>query len=281
MSALMVQVSSLNCGAFPVPRIRRLAMESEDLVCRLQAAVAGDRVLQQEIAMSLAVEKELQRNARVHCSAVVDQYLAEKRVATFEALPGSASSMGSVDARDHERAYEQASSMMNDFFAERSARWTAQMRALLQVSALRQEQRLRLKQLQEFTITIPLEHEQQEQPPEDPRCRWHQQQQPPQYYEQQHEPGSASASAAPQQTARTNLATPKGKGSAAIRRERARLAEELGIKPKGTLNRQRKECKKRRDLKYKQAAAAAARQRHCQQWQQPNKGGNDQGDGLL
>ena len=234
-------------------------MEADDLVRRLHAAAAGDRVLQQEIAMSMAVERELQRNARVHCAAVVDQYLAEKRAAASE---GSAE-----DAHDHERAYEQASSMMKDFLSERAELWSAQMRALLQVSALRQEQRLRLKQLQEFTITIPLE-QQQQQPPKDPRCRGHQQQQPPQDSEQQHEPGSASASAAPQKTASTNLATPKGKGkgSAAIRRERARLAEELGIKPKGTLNRQRRDCKKRRDLKYKEAAAAAAQQRH---WQRP------------
>ena len=266
-------------------------MESGDLRRALQAAAVGDRVLQQEIAIAMAAEKELQRVAREQCSAVVDQYLAEKRVAASEAKPGSSRSVEAVDAHYEQDAHEQASSMMQKFLAERAELWTAQLRALLQVSSLRQEQSHllnRLHQQQRLSSGI-------------------------QDSAQQHEPGSSSASllvpsashvpeptpissaplgearsstpqqnmgasssmqpcAAPQQTT-TNIVTPKGKGSAAIRRERARLAEERGLKPKGTLNRQRKECKKRRDLKYKQAAAAAAQQRPWWQWKQPNKGG--------
>ena len=85
----MVQDPSLNRGAFPVPRVRWLAMEADDLVRRLHAAAAGDRMLQQEIAMSMAVERELQRNARVHCAAVVDQYLALPRMRTIMSVPMS------------------------------------------------------------------------------------------------------------------------------------------------------------------------------------------------
>ena len=401
----MVQDSSVNCGSSRGPQVRWLAMESGDLRCRLQAAAVGDRVLQQEIAIAMAAEKELQRVAREQCSAVVDRYLAEKRAAASEAKPGSSRSVEAVDAHYEQDAHEQASSMMQKFLAERAELWTAQLRALLQVSSLRQEQSHLLNRLhqqqrlssgiqdsaqqhepgsssasllvpsashvpeptpissaplgearsstpqqnmgasssmqpcaapQQTTTNIVTPQQQQQQ---DPRCREHQQQRlssgsqdseqqhepgsssasplvpsvshvpeptsissalsgeprsstPPQkmgdwnsmqsraasqqsttIIEQQHVPGSASASAAPQETSSTNLATPKGKGSAAIRRERARLAEERGVKPKGTLNRQRKECKKRRDLKYKQAAAAAAQQRPWWQWKQPNKGG--------
>ena len=400
----MVQDSSVNCGSSRGPQVRWLAMESGDLRRALQAAAVGDRVLQQEIAIAMAAEKELQRVAREQCSAVVDRYLAEKRVAASEAKPGSSRSVEAVDAHYEQDAHEQASSMMQKFLAERAELWTAQLRALLQVSSLRQEQSHLLNRLhQQQRLSSGIQDSAQQHEPgsssasllvpsashvpeptpissaplgearsstpqqnmgasssmqpcaapqqtttnivtpqqlqQDPRCREHQQQRlssgsqvseqqhepgsssasplvpsvshvpeptsissalsgeprsstPPQKMgdwnsmqsraasqqsttniEQQHAPGSASASAAPQETSSTNLATPKGKGSAAIRRERARLAEERGVKPKGTLNRQRKECKKRRDLKYKQAAAAAAQQRPWWQWKQPNKGG--------
>ena len=160
-------------------------MEADDLVGRVHAAASGDRVLVQELERAITVEQELRHNARVKCFAMVEQYLAEQHVAAAEAPrpkwvrePGSASSMQAVVAQNTQNEFQLASFMLEEFLASRAQLWSAQVRALVEVSELSQQQLLQLKHLQEYPITIPLEQQQQRhQQRQDPGCQGHQQQQ--------------------------------------------------------------------------------------------------------
>ena len=156
-------------------------MEADDLVGRVHAAASGDRVLVQDLEKAIAVEEELRHNAWVKCFAMLGQYLADKHVgcgSQWVREPGSASSMQAVVAQTTQNEFQQASFMLEEFLASRAQLWSAQVRALVEVSELRQQQLLQLKHLQEYPITIPLEQQQQRhQQRQDPGCQGHQQQQ--------------------------------------------------------------------------------------------------------
>ena len=155
-------------------------MEADDLVGRVHAAASGDRVLVQDLEKAIAVEEELRHNAWVKCFAMLGQYLADKHVgcgSQWVREPGSASSMQAVVAQNTQNEFQLASFMLEEFLASRAQLWSAQVRALVEVSELRQQQLLQLKHLQEYPITIPLEQEQQRHQRQDPGCQGHQQQQ--------------------------------------------------------------------------------------------------------